>query len=124
MLSKESPPTIITEGSQSQGSLSFFAKAYIFGTVEGEVLQQSLEPIIIGRTGWVHGSISSQGPVVISGKVNGNIYSATLIQLQPTAEVTGTLVAPALDVQGGASFNGETVMRTMKNREEGLKHAA
>ena len=78
----------------------------------------------MGRTGWVHGSVSSQGLIVVEGRVDGNIYSSSQIALLPTANVRGSLIAPSVTVQPGALFEGEFIMRWAKNRAEFDKKAA
>lgn len=116
------PPTLIAEGSRLQGALTFFSNAQIFGVVEGDVLQQSLETLCVGRTGWVNGTIVSQGPVVVDGRVDGNITCATHIHLSPTATVRGTLTAPTVSIRAGAIFEGD--LRAGKRVAHTVKCAA
>ena len=124
MFIEVSPPTLIAEGTRVQGSLTFHSQTQVFGTVEGELLQQSLETLQVGRTGWVNGSIQSQGPVIIEGRVDGDIVSATKIQLLATATVHGALRAPAVEIRAGAIFEGELAMRKEKSKEVGSRRAA
>src|SRR5580658_24150 len=104
MIAEISPPTLIAEGTQLQGTLTFVSGVQVFGTVEGHLDQQSLEPLHVGSTGWVNGAINSQGPVIVEGRVDGDITSSTRIRLLPSAVVTGTLIAPAIDIRAGARF--------------------
>jgi len=117
MLIETSPPTLIAEGTRVQGSLTFHSQTQIFGVVEGELLQQSLETLQIGKTGWVNGTIESQGPVLIEGRVDGDVTSATKIQLLSTATVHGALRAPAVEIRAGALFEGDMAMRQGKVEE-------
>ena len=103
--------------------MTFFSNTQVFGVVEGELIQQSLETLQVGKTGWVHGSIISQGPVLIEGRVDGEITSATKIQLLPTATVHGKLRAPAVEIQAGALFEGELHMKQRPTRQSKLKAA-
>jgi len=105
------PPTLIAEGSRMNGSLTFTSHTHVFGTIEGDVTQQTLEALHVGRSGWVHGAISSQGPVLVEGRVDGNITSTTQIQLLPTAIVHGKLHAPSVIIRPGAIFEGELEMQ-------------
>lgn len=122
MMIELAPPTLIAEGSRLQGSLTFFSNAQIFGVVEGDVLQQSLETLCVGKTGWVNGTIASQGPVIIDGRVDGNITSSTHIHLSPTATVRGILIAPTISVRAGAIFEGE--LKAGKRIVHAVKRAA
>ena len=124
MLLELPQPTTIAEGSQILGNLNFSSQAQIFGIVEGEVIQQSSDTLHVGQTGWVQGSISSQGAVVIEGRVDGNVHSLTQIRLLASATVQGTLVAPNISIQPGAIVNGDFVMRWAKERCGESKHAA
>ena len=124
MLLELPQPTTIAEGSQILGNLNFSSHAQIFGIVEGEVLQQSSEMLQVGQTGWVQGSISSQGPIVIEGRVDGNVHSLALIRLLASANVQATLVAPNITVEAGAIMNGDFVMRWAKEQRSETKHAA
>lgn len=122
MMIEIAPPTLIAEGSRVQGSLTFFSHTQIFGVIEGDVSQQSLETLNIGRTGWVNGTISSQGPVMVEGKVDGDIVSATQIKLLPTATVRGRLIAPSISIRAGAVFEGE--LRMAQKAPQAAKRAA
>lgn len=110
MIQEITPPTLIAEGTRVQGSLTFFSITQVFGVVEGELLQQTLDPIHIGKTGWVNGAITSQGPIVIEGRVEGIVTSQTQVKLLPTATVHGQLIAPSINIRPGAVFEGELKM--------------
>src|SRR4051812_20332639 len=98
MVTKIPSPTVISEGSKTQGSLTFQSNAQVFGIVEGELFQESQETLQIGKTGWVHGSIFSEGPVIVEGRVDGNIKSNTVIRISSSATVHGVLDAPAVKI--------------------------
>lgn len=118
------PPTFIAEGTRLQGSVTFFSASQVFGLIEGEVNQQSLEPIQIGKSGWVHGNIASHGPVLVEGRIEGHIRSATQIKLLPSAVVSGILTAPVVVVQAGALFDGELKMKPEQKHPKKLPVAA
>lgn len=118
------PSSLIAEGSRVEGTLTFFSATQVFGLVNGELVQQSLEPLQIGKTGWIHGGIHSQGPVLVEGLVEGDIDSATQIRLLSTAVVRGRLSAPSIEIRPGAVLDGETNMARPPVREELLPRAA
>jgi len=110
ILTEVTTPTLISEGSHIQGSVSFRSAAEMFGLVEGDLEQQAVEPLRVGRTGWVKGAIRSKGPVIIEGRVDGDIYSESRIRLLPTAMVSGALHSPSVDIRAGARIDGELKM--------------
>jgi cytoskeletal protein CcmA (bactofilin family) len=122
MIFETTAPTLIAEGTRIQGELTFFSGAGVFGIVEGDVLQQSLESLQIGKSGWIHGNLVSQGPVLVEGRVDGDIRSSTKIQLSSTATVRGRLLAPAVEIRAGAVFDGDVVMKAVPVKR--LKKAA
>jgi cytoskeletal protein CcmA (bactofilin family) len=122
MITEVAIPSLIAEGTQIQGDIVFLSVAEIFGIIEGQIIQQSLDTLRVGRTGWVKGSLSSQGPVIIEGRVDGNIISQTRVRLSATAIVTGQISAPAIEICAGALLDGDLKMNTATRRR--LKQAA
>ncbi len=104
-------PTLISEGTRVKGSLTFCSATQVFGLVEGEVHQETLETLHIGRTGWVTGGITAQGPIVVEGRVDGDVHSLTRVRLLPTAVVLGEIHAPTVEIRNGAFFEGSLKMR-------------
>lgn len=114
-----SAPTFVSEGTRIQGSVTLLSAATVHGVVEGNVLQQSIETLQIGRTGWVHGSVESLGPIFIEGRVEGDIVCRSGVRLAPTAIVTGKIAAPTIDISIGARVNGEfTIKRELTKKLE------
>ena len=123
MITEATSPTLVAEGTRIQGSLTFFSEAGIFGIIEGDIVQQSLEPLQLGRSSWVHGTISAQGPILIEGRVEGDVKSLSKIVLAATASVTGSLTAPHIEIRAGAMFNGDSQMQKASRRENTKKVA-
>lgn len=117
-------PSFVAEGTRVEGSLVFCAPAHILGTVEGDLCQQAYDCLEIGAQGWVHGNISSVGPVRVDGRVEGNIHSQTSIHLGPCAKVIGTLVAPKVEVEPGARLEAEIMMQQAKSLSNQILRAA
>lgn len=110
MIHETLTPTIIAEASHLQGDFIFKTTAIVRGIVEGNLHNESKEVLRIAREAWVQGTIVSLGPVVIEGKVDGNITSERSIELTSHANVTGLLNAPGLVIHPGASLEGECKM--------------
>jgi cytoskeletal protein CcmA (bactofilin family) len=117
-------PTLIAEGTLLQGSFSFLNRVEIFGTIEGDIEQQSLESLKIGKRGFMNGSITSKGPIYIEGKVKGNLTSQTKVHLSATADVVGKIKSPQVIIKSGAIFQGETLMSDSESKKDIIKKAA
>lgn len=102
--------TVIAEGSRTQGSISFCSKCIILGLIEGNVYQHSHETLTLGKSGWIRGDITSQGPVVISGRIEGNIFSSVKVKILETANIKGTVVCPTLEIIPGAIVESDILM--------------
>ncbi len=124
MLIEIAPPSLIAEGSLLKGTLTFHSSTQVFGIVEGDVIQESLEPIQVGKSGWIHGDIRARGPVLIEGRIEGDIHSATHIRLMPTAMVQGTLSAPSIEIRPGALIDGQLEMEKPKPVRDLVPQAA
>lgn len=116
LLQQKTFPTLIAEATQTQGDITTFASTYIYGVIEGNVTQNSLEAVHVGGSGWVCGNIISMGPVFVEGRVDGSIISETRIELGPCADVCGSLEAPGIKIRAGARLNGQA--RTTKERKK------
>ena len=123
MVREVSFPTLIAEATRMAGDITFSSTAHVFGTIEGDVTQHASEELQVGKSGWVHGNILSQGTVIIEGRVDGDVVSSTKIRLLPTATVRGRLIAPTVQVRAGAVFEGELSM-SQKPSHAVLKAAA
>lgn len=106
-----SAPTFISEGTRIQGSVTLLSSATVHGVVEGNVTQQSIELLQVGRTGWIHGSIESLGPIFIEGRVEGDIVCRSGVRLSASANVTGKILSPTIDIAIGAQVNGEFTIK-------------
>lgn len=102
--------TVVAEGSRTQGSMSFCSQCIILGLIEGNVYQHAQELLSIGHSGWVRGDITSQGPISINGRVEGNIFSAVKITVQESARIQGAIVCPKIEIKPGAIIESEILM--------------
>jgi len=116
MWEKIETPSVVAEATRLRGDITFSSGAHIFGIVEGDLTQQSVQAVHIGKTGWVHGSVKSQGPVLIEGRVDGHVQATHKIVLSPTATVRGSLTAPGVEIRPGAIVEGEVVMAGIGSR--------
>lgn len=111
MLTKMWPPTLITEGTRMQGDLVFASQVHVYGVVEGTLSQTTSDALLVGKGGWVHGTIVAKGPVLVDGRVEGDIHSESRIRLGPSAIIAGSLYAPSIEIEAGARLEGSIVMK-------------
>ena len=97
----------IDQGSEFSGKLSFKDTVRIDGRFEGEIASENT--LIVGESGVVHASVSSQ-TVIISGEVNGDIDAQRQITLHKTARVNGSLRTARLAIEDGAQIEGRIEM--------------
>lgn len=102
--------TVIAEGSRTQGSVSFSSQCMILGLIEGNVYQHSHELLTLGKSGWVRGDISSQGHLVIGGRVEGNLFSTLKITVLETAIINGNITSPKIEIRPGALLESDILM--------------
>ena len=81
---------------------------HIDGNVVGDILLRTGE-LAIGKAGTVEGSLRAPR-VVVQGTVDGAVAAGERIQLDPSAQVTGSLSANAIVIVDGAHFSGTVDM--------------
>lgn len=101
------PGTVVGANVKLTGTISDVNDIVIHGTVEGEIISD--KTITITETASVKGPVTGQ-LVSVSGKVNGAITAHEKLELQPTADVTGSLSTKELIIKSGALFNGKSTM--------------
>ena len=123
---RKTPPirSLIGEGTVIRGPISFTEGLRIDGEIEGDVLGDAAGAsiVVIGPKARVLGRVKA-GHVIIGGIVVGPIESDVLVELQPSARVTGTIRYESLEMHPGAVIDGE--LRPLKHAERpALKLAA
>ncbi len=99
--------TLLGAGSEFEGKLTFQGSVHIDGKFKGEIFTS--DDLNVGQSAKLQAEISV-GSIVVHGEINGNIKAKTLVELETTARVFGTIETPALIVKKGALFEGSTKM--------------
>jgi cytoskeletal protein CcmA (bactofilin family) len=90
-----------------KGDLHFKGGLRIDGEVNGNVVadesNQSL--LVISETGKVHGGVRV-GHIVVSGLIDGPIEANQLLELHPSAKVSGNVKYKELEMHPGAVVDG------------------
>ena len=115
---RKAPPirSLVGEGTVLHGNLSFGDGLRIDGEVHGNVLATSpTSLLVVSEKARVHGEVKA-GHVIISGEVRGPVHASELLELQPSARVTGNVRYELLEMHQGAVIDGE--LRPLKSTEK------
>lgn len=112
--------TVLDQGTQVNGKLSFTAPTRIEGRLRGEV--RSTDLLEIAKSAVVHGSIWAKR-LVVAGEVRGQVLGAELVEIQAGGRVHGLIETRALTVVDGAIFEGDLRMN-LDELDEALESPA
>lgn len=105
--------TVIGPESVFQGTLRSKSSIRIDGKLEGGIAEAN--GIILGEKGQVQGDINGR-VVVIGGKITGNVTATHSLEILPKAQVYGDIHCALLAIGEGATFEGNCVMSTEKDK--------
>ncbi|HJV73333.1 MAG TPA: polymer-forming cytoskeletal protein [Noviherbaspirillum sp.] len=91
-----------------EGNVRFRGGLRIDGQVKGNVIAEGDEPsmLVISEHAKVEGEVRV-AHLVINGEVIGPVHSSELLELQPSARITGDVYYKALEMHGGALVAGK-----------------
>lgn len=95
--------TVIGPGTRVKGEISFDGPAKILGEVEGRITSPG--EVNIGESALCRAAVEAN-VVHIDGVVEGNIAARQRLLLNPSARVSGDVVASSMTVAEGASLVG------------------
>lgn len=101
--------SIIAKDTRIQGSLEFVGTLIVEGSLESQV--QGIE-ITIQKSGKINGSLNVQ-TLNCHGRVEGDITADSVI-IHASAVISGEIKATTLEVEPGATINGNITMQTPK----------
>lgn len=104
--------TIIHEGVNIKGELSFQTAIRIDGTFEGTIHSEG--SLHVGPTGIVRSDLNLKS-AIIEGMVEGNISVSETLELRSTAEVRGDMSAKSFKVEEGATLMGIVSISSKNN---------
>lgn len=94
------------------GDLTCQEDITIHGRVNGQITMTQ-GTLVIAPTGNVDASIEG-GKIAVHGTVKGDVLATERLELTESANVSGTISAPAIALKEGATFNGMVDMATKK----------
>ncbi len=98
---------ILDQGTQFEGRLSFEGTVQIGGIFKGEIFTK--DTIVINESALVAAQIEAD-TIIISGRVDGNIFARRRVIMHPPAVFKGTVTSPSLRIDEGVVFEGASYM--------------
>lgn len=94
---------VVDNSNPVKGSGRIYIKGYFEGTadIDGD--------IYVGELAFLKADIKSKN-LVVSGKVEGEIYVADSVRILPKGSVKGTITSKTLLMERGAKFHGNSVV--------------
>ncbi len=102
--------TLVGQKSVFKGDLEFSGGLRIDGKVKGNVIatDDSSSTMVLSELGEVEGNVTVPH-VIVNGTIKGNISSGGRVELQAKAQIIGDVHYRAVEVELGATVNGNLV---------------
>lgn len=124
---KKQPPikSLIAEGSQIDGNISFTDGLRVDGIVVGNVLagEDVASILVISEIASITGEITADH-IIVNGTVKGPIHARKMLELQPKARIEGDVEYAALEMHQGALITGQLRPILLEGEKPTLKLAA
>ncbi len=117
--SPEDVISIIGPGMKVVGDCVTTGSLRIEGAVQGTV--RAGKAVVVGKEGFVDGDIETQD-AVISGRVVGTLTIASRLELHATCHIEGTIRARRMQLEEGASIEGQIMVGEGKETAPTLEH--
>jgi cytoskeletal protein CcmA (bactofilin family) len=116
---KKQPPikSLIAEGSQIAGNMTFTDGLRVDGQVSGNIhaAEQTPSILVISETACIAGEIVADH-IIINGTVKGPVHARMMLELQPKARIEGDVHYAAIEMHQGALITGQ--LRPILSGEE------
>ena len=112
--------TVIGENCVIEGDVTFEKTIEVHGKIIGTLKiaeNCTSAPLVIKKTGIVEGDVYGSD-VVIEGEVVGNVSGKKEIKIENSAFISGNVYYDILDVQGGATINGNLIRNKGKEPQK------
>lgn len=98
---------ILDRGARFDGKLTFEGTVQIGGEFKGEIFTK--DTIVINEGAEVKAEIEAE-TIIISGRVEGNLFARKKVIMHPPAIFKGTVTSPSLRIDEGVVFEGASYM--------------
>ena len=112
--------TVIGENCVIEGDVTFEKTIEVHGKIIGTLKiaeNCTIASLVIKKTGIVEGDVYGSD-VVIEGEVVGNVSGKKEIKIENSAFISGNVYYDILDVQGGATINGNLIRNKGKEPQK------
>ena len=112
--------TVIGENCVIEGDVTFEKTIEVHGKMIGTLKSAencTSASLVIKKTGIVEGDVYGSD-VVIEGEVVGNVSGKKEIKIEKSAFISGNVYYDILDVQGGATINGNLIRNKGKEPQK------
>ncbi len=99
--------SILDHGTRFEGKLSFEGTVQIGGEFVGEIFTN--DTVVINEAASVQAQIEAD-TIIISGRVEGNLFARGRVIMHPPAVFKGTVTSPSLRIDEGVVFEGASYM--------------
>jgi cytoskeletal protein CcmA (bactofilin family) len=97
---------VVGEGVVLTGSLAVPNKAFVSGSINGDITVHSL---IVGSTGKIEGKIDCQ-TADIAGHVKDDLHAHELLVVRASSTISGKIFYKEIDIEKGAKVTGQLFM--------------
>lgn len=111
--------SIIGPGMKVVGDCVTTGSLRIEGAVQGAV--RAGKAVVVGKEGFVDGDIETQD-AVISGRVVGTLTISSRLEVQSTCHIEGTIRAKRMQLEEGASIEGQIMVGEGKQTAPSPEH--
>lgn len=119
-LSVKNMTCIISSGTVIEGKFTSSEDVQVNGTIKGDIWCK--KHLTMGTSGWIEGTLRAHS-AVITGYVKGTILVQNSLHLKSSARIEGIILAKDLQVEEGATYNGECKIGERFVKEEKLQTA-
>ena len=120
VMSGDKTATVIGENCVIEGDVTFEKTIEVHGKIVGTVKiaeNCTSASLIIKKSGIVEGDVYGSD-VIIEGEVSGNVSGKKKISIRNSAYVSGNVYYDILDMQGGATVNGNLIRNKGKEPQK------
>lgn len=110
--------TLISEGTELSGDISFSGTLEILGTVTGNIISEQKDARVrVLNGGSVEGDIKA-AIIEVNGTIKGNIFAIDRLCLEPNCTVTGNIHYSNMEMRSGAQLVGSCNYQQMTPAKE------
>jgi cytoskeletal protein CcmA (bactofilin family) len=100
--------TLVGRDSSVEGTIRSDHSIRIQGSAQGEI--ESKGSVVVEEGARVNAKVTA-AEIVVSGELNGQVYSSGRVEIRPRGTLTGEIHAPSLVIHEDAIFEGQVQMK-------------